>query len=148
VTVTVEISDIPFEIGPFQIVLDYPVAQDMPVVFGEETLLYDVPEMPEPPGTTGGGDDESSSGDAGGETGDSASDTDSTTSGDPPAETGDAPPDTDTGGGIPADNVPGTSPGCGCASGGSSGAFGAFVLLGLAFRRRRSPLGRGALRSD
>jgi MYXO-CTERM domain-containing protein len=136
VTVTIEISDIPFEIGPFPIVLDYPVVQDLPIVFGEEQLLYSVPEMPEPPGTTDdGGVDESSSGAE--ETGDSDSDSDSTTSGDPPGETGDAPPESDTEGGIPADNVPATSPGCGCASGRTSLGTWAIMLFGLAAVRRR-----------
>lgn len=135
VTVTVEIADIPFDIGPFQIVLDYPVVLDMPVEFSEEALMYDVPEVPEPGTTEGGGVDESSSG-RGDETGDSDSDSASTT-GDPPATTGEAPPDSDTEGGIPADSVPDTSPGCGCASGGAGGAIWAVVLLGLAAVRRR-----------
>ena len=137
ITVTIEISDIPFEIGPFEVVLDYPVVQDLPVEFGEEQLLYTVPEIPEPATSSDDGGVDASSSSAG-ESSSSDSDSDSTTSGEPPASTGDAPPDSDTEGGIPADNIPGRSNGCGCASGNGAGAVWSLLLLGLwAVRRRR-----------
>ena len=139
VTVTVTVSDVDLEIGPLQIELDYPVAQDLEVVFTEEELLYSVPEQPDgtstgADGSTGNGGDEETGG------GDGESDSDSTT-GDPPAETGDPPSDDGTDGGIPPDSIGDTAPGCGCSTGGPAGVFWAFAAFGLAFaRRRRSPV--------
>ncbi len=138
VTVTIVVSGIPYDIGPFQIELDYPVVQDLPVVFGEEQLLYTVPELPEP-GTSSddGGVEESSSDGGSSDSGDSDSDSDSTTTG-APGSTSDTPTDSDTEGGIPA-TVPGSSSGCGCASGpGGDAAWGLLVLVLAAARRRRA----------
>jgi MYXO-CTERM domain-containing protein len=138
VTVTVTVSDVPLEIGPMQVVLDYPVATDLEVVFDEEQLVYAVPEVPEPPATTTGLDDSSGGGDSDDETGGGDSDSDSNaTSGDTPGETGDPPSDDGTDGGIPPDSIGDSAPGCGCSSGGAPGALWTIGLFGLAIARRR-----------
>ncbi|MEM6291114.1 MAG: MYXO-CTERM sorting domain-containing protein [Myxococcota bacterium] len=134
-TITATLSEVP--IGPFEVPLDYPVNEGIPVEFPVELMSFDVPLPPEPGTSTGA--DESSSGEPAADSsgGDSDSDSDSTTTGEVPDPTTTG-ADESSGGGIPADTIPPSDDGCGCTTSSDGAGFAwLFGLFGLAMLRRR-----------
>lgn len=124
-------------VGPIEVPLDFPINEDLPIVFPVELINFDVPEAPEPGTSTGVGDssttDEPAADSSGGN---SDSDSDGTTTGDPidPSSTGG---DGSTGGGLPAAPSPSDS-GCGCTTNTDAGGFAWLLgLFGLTMLRRR-----------
>lgn len=125
--------------GPFEVPLDYPVNEAVPVEFPVEQVSFDVPLEPEPGTSTGEIDDGTSTGEPdsadASSGGDSDSDSDGTTTGDPIDPTtggGD-----ESSGGIPAAPAPSDS-GCGCTTGSDAGGFAWMLgLFGLTMLRRR-----------
>lgn len=136
-TVNIEIGGVPFAIGPFDLVVDYPVISDSEVTFPELPLMFEVPELPDLPGTTTGADTSSGgevTDDGASATDDTGADTTSTTGG----------TSEDTGGTIPADLGEDVGSGCGCGSApaGSAPWLAAIVMFGIARRRSVSSRSR------
>jgi uncharacterized protein (TIGR03382 family) len=125
------------DLGPFEVPLDYPVNEGIPVEFPVEVINFDVPAEPEPGTSTGEAADSSSGGDGESSGGDSDSDSDGTTTGDPIDPTVDDSASGSSGGGLPA--APDASnDGCGCTTNNEGGGFAwLFGLFGLSMLRRR-----------
>lgn len=129
-TVNIEVSGVPFAIGPFDLVVDYPVISDEEVVFPELPLMFEVPELPDLPGTTSGADTSGGDVTGDGETSTDDGGADTTTSSTGTSE--------DSGGTIPADLGEDVGSGCGCRSTPQSSVpwLGALLLLRNLRRRR------------
>jgi MYXO-CTERM domain-containing protein len=129
-TVTIDIGGVPFAIGPFDLVVDYPLISDAVVEFPELPLMFEVPELPDVPGTTSGAD---TSGGESTDDGASMSDDGADESTSSTTSTGTS----DDTGGIPAN--PGEDAGTGCGCGSQPAApmgWLALVLFGVTRRRR------------
>ncbi len=130
-TVTVEVMGVPFDIGPFDLPVDFPLVSDDTLVFEELEMSFDVPEQPDP--STGSSGDDGLDG-----TGDGADAGESTT-GDPIPEPGSSTGSRGDSTGVlelPAEMEGG---GCGCRTRplGGAATWWALVLLGLRLRRGR-----------
>lgn len=126
-TVNIDIGGVPFAIGPFDLVVDYPVISDAPVEFPEIPLMFEVPPAPDPTSTTSGAD--TSGGDVtddGASMGDGDTTTSSTTSGGSTE---------DSGGTIPGSVGEDAGSGCGCRSAAPTGALWLLALVGVTRRR-------------
>lgn len=138
-TVSVVVAGLPYDIGPLDLVIDYPVVSDEEIVFDELALMLDVPEAPPPPDTTGGADDTTGpapEGDSGG-----ASAGDGTTGTLPEGTTGGDEPTGGIGTGLPG--LDDGDSGCSCRTREGGTTWGLLGLAGFVlvsrFRGRRAP---------
>lgn len=132
-TVEIDLGGVPFAIGPFDLVVDYPVISDAPVVFPELPLMFEVPAVPDTTGSTGGADTSGGVDPTDGASV-SAGDESTTSTTSEGATTGDG---VDT---VPADLGEDVGSGCGCrASRRAEFLPWLVVLVAAPRRRRRSP---------
>ena len=135
-SVTVEVSGITFDIGPFDVAVEYPLLEDEPIAFEEIAIELDVPEAPEEDPEEDP-DDDGDDGDDDGDDGDDGDDDSDDDDGDDDDEEDEDldldPTDPGFGGGVGDD-------GCGCTSGSNGSPMAVMGLLGLclvSLRRRR-----------